>query len=81
MNTCCASTSTQTVGDARIILDSIITCPRCSTARTERMPLDACQIVYKCGQCDFILRPKAGNCCVYCSYGSVPCPPIQAARL
>jgi hypothetical protein len=26
------------------------------------------------------LRPKAGDCCVFCSYGSVPCPPIQAER-
>ncbi|MFZ0027756.1 MAG: GDCCVxC domain-containing (seleno)protein, partial [Pseudolabrys sp.] len=21
--------------------------------------------------------PKDGDCCVFCSYGSVPCPPIQ----
>ena len=25
-----------------------------------------------------LLRPKAGDCCVFCSYGSIPCPPIQA---
>ncbi|TGE15005.1 hypothetical protein E5J99_13940 [Hymenobacter elongatus] len=24
-----------------------------------------------------ILKPLAGDCCVYCSYGTVPCPPIQ----
>ncbi|MGE0674778.1 MAG: GDCCVxC domain-containing (seleno)protein, partial [Methylibium sp.] len=24
--------------------------------------------------------PKSGDCCVYCSYGTVPCPPIQAQR-
>jgi hypothetical protein len=23
------------------------------------------------------LSPKAGDCCVFCSYGSVPCPPVQ----
>ena len=23
------------------------------------------------------LGPKKGNCCVYCSYGNVNCPPIQ----
>ncbi|WP_339879956.1 GDCCVxC domain-containing (seleno)protein, partial [uncultured Algoriphagus sp.] len=22
-------------------------------------------------------KPKKGDCCVYCSYGTVPCPPIQ----
>lgn len=26
-----------------------------------------------------MLRPKAGDCCVFCSYGSVKCPPIQLA--
>ncbi|HEV8330350.1 MAG TPA: GDCCVxC domain-containing (seleno)protein [Steroidobacteraceae bacterium] len=24
-----------------------------------------------------VLRPKRGDCCVFCSYGSVKCPPIQ----
>ena len=23
------------------------------------------------------LKPKKGDCCVYCSYGNVKCPPIQ----
>ncbi|MDD2796322.1 MAG: GDCCVxC domain-containing (seleno)protein [Acidocella sp.] len=27
-----------------------------------------------------MLRPKPGDCCVLCSYGSVPCPPIQLER-
>ncbi|MDP3857701.1 MAG: GDCCVxC domain-containing (seleno)protein [Stagnimonas sp.] len=22
--------------------------------------------------------PKPGDCCVYCSFGSVPCPPVQS---
>ena len=38
---------------------------------------DACQWRYECEQCHAMLRPKPGDCCVYCSYGSVPCPPIQ----
>ncbi|MGB3417895.1 MAG: GDCCVxC domain-containing (seleno)protein [Mesorhizobium sp.] len=44
------------------------------------MPIDACQFFYDCKGCGALLRPKEENCCVYCSYGSVPCPPIQAAR-
>jgi GNAT superfamily N-acetyltransferase len=28
-------------------------------------------------QCATVLRPKAGDCCVFCSYGSVECPPVQ----
>ena len=33
--------------------------------------------IYECKECRKILRPKKGDCCVYCSYGDVPCPPIQ----
>ncbi|MGB6543519.1 MAG: GDCCVxC domain-containing (seleno)protein [Xanthobacteraceae bacterium] len=62
----------------RVVVDCVIICPRCSTAKTERMPVDACQITYTCTGCGCILRPRPGDCCVYCSYGSVPCPPIQA---
>jgi hypothetical protein len=41
------------------------------------MPVDACQYLYECGACHTLHKPKAGDCCVYCSYGSVPCPPKQ----
>jgi len=41
------------------------------------MPTDACQFFYECASCKAILRPKAGDCCVFCSYGSVRCPPKQ----
>ena len=41
------------------------------------MPTDACQFFYQCEQCKALLRPKAGDCCVFCSYGSVKCPPVQ----
>ena len=63
-----------------MIEQSVITCPGCGAAKTERMPTDACQIVYECTGCGMILRPKPGDCCVFCSYGSAPCPPIQAER-
>lgn len=42
--------------------------------------MDACQFFYECEGCGAILKPLAGDCCVFCSYGSVPCPPIQEAR-
>jgi hypothetical protein len=41
------------------------------------MATNACQFFYECEGCHTLLRPKAGDCCVFCSYGSVPCPPIQ----
>jgi hypothetical protein len=59
------------------ILESMITCPQCGMARVETMPTDACQYYYECTQCKTLLRPKPGDCCVFCPYGSVPCPPIQ----
>lgn len=43
------------------------------------MPVDACQWYYECKGCGVLLRPQTGDCCVFCSYGSVPCPPIQQA--
>lgn len=59
---------------------SEITCPHCGTAKTEAMPTDACQFFYECTGCRTMLRPKPGDCCVFCSYGSVPCPPREAER-
>jgi hypothetical protein len=62
-----------------MIAQSVITCPNCGFAKRETMPTDACQFFYACEGCGATLRPKAGDCCVFCSFGSVPCPPIQAA--
>jgi hypothetical protein len=42
------------------------------------MPTDACQYFYDCKACGALLKPKHGDCCVFCSFGSVPCPPHQA---
>ncbi|MGQ0503559.1 MAG: GDCCVxC domain-containing (seleno)protein [Panacagrimonas sp.] len=63
-----------------VILESVLTCPHCATSRRETMPTDACQFFYECTNCKTVLRPKAGDCCVFCSYGSVKCPPIQNQR-
>ncbi len=61
-------------------LESTLTCPVCGHVKTERMPQDACQWFYECEDCHTLLRPKPGDCCVFCSYGTVPCPPVQARR-
>ena len=63
-----------------VVLESTLTCPACGFRKTETMPTDACQFFYECGQCKTLLRPKAGDCCVFCSYGTVKCPPIQHER-
>jgi hypothetical protein len=59
---------------------STLTCPSCGKASTETMPTNACQFFYDCPHCDALLKPLPGDCCVFCSYGDVPCPPIQEAR-
>ncbi len=58
---------------------SEITCPKCGARHSEVMPTDACLYYYECTACGAVLTPKAGDCCVFCSYGSVPCPPVQLA--
>jgi len=59
---------------------STLTCPECGHQATETMPTDACQFFYDCKDCAAVLKPLAGDCCVFCSFGTVPCPPIQIAR-
>ncbi|MHA6205991.1 GDCCVxC domain-containing (seleno)protein [Dyella soli] len=59
------------------ILVSTLTCPDCGHRATESMPVNACVFFYDCTECGALLRPRPGDCCVFCSYGTVPCPPVQ----
>lgn len=61
------------------ILISEITCPKCGHKKTETMPTNSCQFFYECEKCKVVLKPLKGDCCVFCSYGSLPCPPIQSS--
>jgi len=63
--------------DKPVELQSTITCPKCGHSQKESMSTDSCQFFYDCTGCGELLKPLAGDCCVYCSYGSVKCPPIQ----
>jgi hypothetical protein len=60
-----------------INLESTLTCPECGFSKSETMPTDACQWFCECTNCKIVLKPLQGDCCVYCSYGTNPCPPIQ----
>jgi len=60
-----------------LILHSVLTCPHCGFANQETMPTDACLFFYDCMKCKVQLRPNTGDCCVFCSFGSVPCPSMQ----
>jgi hypothetical protein len=68
----------KTVSD--IELYSNLTCPQCGQQSRERMLENACQFFYDCPSCGALLRPKPGDCCVFCSYGDVKCPPVQAEK-
>ncbi len=75
-----------TVADAIVpamivpVTESTLTCPHCGAQHGQTMPTDACLYFFECTACGAMLKPKPGDCCVFCSYGSVPCPPIQIAR-
>ena len=64
-------------GSKAVILESTITCPECGHSKNETMPTNACQYFYECENCKKVLKPTNNDCCVYCSYGTVSCPPIQ----
>lgn len=46
-----------------VILQSIITCPKCGHVVEETMPTDACQWYYECKGCEELLEPLQGDCC------------------
>ena len=56
---------------------SFLTCPDCGHGAWETMAINACQYFYECLGCGRLLKPKPGDCCVFCSYGTVVCSPVQ----
>lgn len=59
--------------------EAVLTCPQCGAAQTADMPVDACQFFYDCVRCNAVIRPKPGDCCVFCSYADTRCPDKQRA--
>ena len=68
------------IGTGSVILESIVCCPVCGWKELETMPVDACQWFYQCRACNTLLKPGAGHCCIFCSYGTEKCPPVQQSR-
>jgi hypothetical protein len=60
-----------------VVLQSTLICPACGVRHAETMPTDACLYFYECPACKLLLKPKPGDCCVFCSWGTMPCPPVQ----
>lgn len=46
----------------------------------EVMPTDSCPFFYECERRKTVLQPKPGDCCVFGSYRSVQCPPVQMSK-
>ena len=55
---------------APVTTATTLTCPACGAARAATIPTDACQFFYTCTACAVRLRPKPGDCCVFCSYAT-----------
>ena len=62
------------------VKESVVTCPECGHQEAEKMPTDTCQWFYECKSCGEVIKPKPGDCCVFCSYGSLDCPSIQLKK-
>ena len=54
-----------------------MTCPSCGHDASETMPTNYCVHFYQCRACGVTMKPKWGDCCVFCSYGNKKCPPMQ----
>lgn len=61
----------------KVVHFSKITCPECGSRSLDQMPANASVYFYHCLRCNAIFKPKHGDCCVYCSYGTMRCPPRQ----
>ena len=58
-----------------------IRCPDCDVEHQTAMPDDACLVFHECPACGVMLRPLPGDCCVFCSYGTEPCPSEKSRRM
>lgn len=56
---------------------SSITCSDCGHTSDETMPLDACIYLYECKNCQKLMTPDSGDCCIFCSHGTHHCPTSQ----
>jgi rubredoxin len=55
-------------------IQSQITCPLCHYKKTETIPMDFCVYLYECTACRAVLKPNSGDCCIFCSFGTIKCP-------
>ncbi|WP_293596999.1 MULTISPECIES: GDCCVxC domain-containing (seleno)protein [unclassified Polynucleobacter] len=54
-------------------LHTTITCPNCRGQESLEISQGYSQHLYRCPSCSTILKPKSGDCCIFCSFGSLDC--------
>ena len=62
---------------SQALLGSRLTCPHCDYESEEIMPSEAHQLFLRCAHCSEVIQPRSGDCCVFCTHGSVKCPAMQ----
>lgn len=50
-----------------------LTCPHCGFVEELDIPQDFWLVFHTCPSCSTQIRPKSGDCCVFCSYGDHHC--------
>ncbi|HFQ15066.1 MAG TPA: hypothetical protein ENK41_01820 [Rhodobacteraceae bacterium] len=58
---------------------TVLTCPHCGHRSRQSMPDLQTLTRWNCNNCHTDIQPRPGECCVFCSFGSVPCPDAQRA--
>ena len=56
-----------------LITEANLTCPECGYVELLDIPLNYLQIIHQCSRCGARLKPKPGDCCVFCSYADSHC--------
>ena len=65
---------------AGVVKHCVLTCPVCKNRTQEFMVSESLKLVFQCPACLTWLSPKKNDHCIYDSYGSVNCPPIQIKK-
>ncbi len=61
----------------KFVLITTLTCPSCLKTMEVVMPVQSTQLIYECEHCYALIKGKEGDCCVFCSHGSIKCPKTQ----
>ncbi|WP_071608672.1 GDCCVxC domain-containing (seleno)protein [Polynucleobacter wuianus] len=53
--------------------ESTITCPHCQASELLATHTGLTHHFFRCSSCSAILKPKSGDCCILCSFGTQDC--------